>query len=271
MSAAAIARVGPQGRALPGGWRWVRLREICGPDRQIVAAQDPRVKALPYLSLEHIEAATGRILKAPGSTEEQARSTTFAFDRRHVLYGKLRPYLNKVALPPFAGRCTTELIPLLPGDQVDRAFLSWVLRRRETVEAAMRDRTGSRMPRASLEELLRLEVPLPPLPEQRRIVAVLDEHMGVIEKGRAAAHAQLEAARALPGAYLRQVFSSSEADQWPKRRLGEIAEIVSGITLGRRLGERLCRANQSQEFSPPRHWMISAWDSRVTLSRRLAT
>jgi type I restriction enzyme, S subunit len=78
-------------------------------------------------------------------------------------------------------------------------------------------------------------VPLPPVDEQRRIVAVLDNQMEAVERARADAEAQLEAAKALPAAYLRAVFSSSEAQQWQVKNLGDVGEIVSGVTLGRKL------------------------------------
>ena len=136
-------------RTLPKGWRWVRLGEVCEQDRTIIEAGSLQASRLPYLGLEHLETNTGRILRESGSAgDEDGKSTTFAFSIKQVLYGKLRPYLNKVALPNYAGRCTTELIPLLPGKWMTREFLAWVLRRPETVHAAMKDKTGSRMPRA---------------------------------------------------------------------------------------------------------------------------
>jgi hypothetical protein len=145
-------------RPLPAGWRWARLGEVCAQDRQIIEPGTHHAAGRPYLSLEHIESNTGRILRHPSQAlEDEGQSTTFAFDSRHVLYGKLRPYLNKVALPDFAGRCTTELIPLLPSVEMSREFLVWILRRQETVDMAMRGRTGSRMPRADMGDLLSLE------------------------------------------------------------------------------------------------------------------
>jgi type I restriction enzyme S subunit len=191
---------------LPQGWRWVKLGEVCSQDRTILAPEDAEAKKRDYLGLERIESQTGRILPLSFSTEEGI-STTFAYDSRHVLYGKLRPYLNKVALPTEAGRCTTELIPLLPTADIRREYLAWLLRREETTHAAMQEKTGSRMPRADMETLLRLEVPLPPLPEQRRIAGILKEQMAAVEKARAAAEAQLSEINALPAALLRQAFS----------------------------------------------------------------
>lgn len=68
------------------------------------------------------------------------------------------------------------------------------------------------------------------------------ELLRAIPKARAAAEAQFEAAKALPPAYLRAVFNSPEAKQWPKKLLGEVGEIVSGITLGRKLNDaQTCR------------------------------
>ena len=214
-------------RPLPQGWRWVRLGEVCEQDRRIVEPCSDVGAVLPYLSLEHVESNTGRILREPAErVQDEGKSTTFAFDSRHVLYGKLRPYLNKVALPDFAGRCTTEIIPLLPKNETDRHYLAWLLRRDETVNAAMRQRTGSRMPRVDMDDLLSLQIPLPPPEEQKRIAAILNEQMAAAERARAAAEARLEAAKALPAAYLRAVFSSPEAQQWPMRRLREVCEFL---------------------------------------------
>src|SRR2546423_139844 len=97
--------------SLPEGWKLLALADICMQDRRIVEPGSNAAETLPYLGLEDIESETGRIRWASldGRTE-QVKSSTFAFDERHILYGKLRPYLNKVALPTFAGRCTTELI-----------------------------------------------------------------------------------------------------------------------------------------------------------------
>ena len=161
---------------------------------------------LPYLSLEHIQSQTGTILLNPSNIPEGGgKSTTFFFDDRHVLYGKLRPYLNKVAMPDFAGRCTTELIPIVP-THVTRAYLVWILRRPESIAYAMQGRTGSRMPRANMREFMSMEIPLPPLEEQKRITAVLDERMAAVEKARRAAEEMIDAVDSLKNAILRELL-----------------------------------------------------------------
>jgi type I restriction enzyme S subunit len=179
---------------LPKRWSWVRLSDLCSQDRKIVEPGSELAKHLPYLSLEHIESNTGRILRQPSDlVKDEGQSTTFAFDHRHILYGKLRPYLNKVALPNFCGRCTTELIPFLPHPNVSRNYLGWLFRHPETVAFAMKEKTGSRMPRTKITALLSLQVALPDsLEEQERIADFLAHQMNSIERAKNACLEQLE-------------------------------------------------------------------------------
>lgn len=88
---------------------------------------------------------------------------------------------------------------------------------------------GVTHPHLSLEQVRLTEIPLPPLTEQKRIVAILNEQMEAVERARIATSAQLEAAKALPAAYLRAVFNSPEAQEWQRKRLGDIALVSGGI------------------------------------------
>ena len=125
----------------------VPLGEVCDMDRRGLRPDDPDVTRLPLLGVENVGPDTGVLNLDADSRVGAGKSTSFRFDARHVLYAKLRPYLNKVATPDFAGRCSTELVPLLPRPGVDRDFLACLLRRKETVAFVMSSVTGSRMPR----------------------------------------------------------------------------------------------------------------------------
>ncbi len=171
----------------------MKLSDLCSEDRTIIDPKSAQAQQLPYLSLEHIESNTGRLLRDRAELAlDEGQSTTFAFDPRHILYGKLRPYLNKVALPTFSGRCTTELIPLLPRPNVSRRYLGWLFRRPETVAFAMQGKTGSRMPRANLKELLTLPVPIPnDIETQEQLADEIDAEMMKIKKMKEALQEQL--------------------------------------------------------------------------------
>ncbi len=214
-------------KKLPTGWERARLGDVCVQDKTTVAPNDPVASTLKFIGLEHVESGSGRILPN-GDGGKPILSNAYKFDSRHVLYGKLRPYLNKVATPDFAGRCTTELVPLLPAESVDRDWLAWYLRRPETVDFAMRGKTGSRMPRANMREFMGMEIPLPPLAEQRRVVARLNARIAVAERAKAAAREILEAADALNAAIVRDLIGHQLADFGKWAKLGEVSEIVNG-------------------------------------------
>lgn len=84
------------------------------------------------------------------------------------------------------------------------------------------------------QKLLSLRINLPPtIEEQKRIAALLDEQMAAVAQARTAIETQLEAAQRLPNALLSAVFESEEAEDWEKRRLGEMAKTCSGTTPSR--------------------------------------
>jgi type I restriction enzyme, S subunit len=79
------------------------------------------------------------------------------------------------------------------------------------------------VPHLNVADVRNLLLPKPPsLPEQKRIVEILTDRLSTIEQARAATAAQLAAAKALPAAYLRQIFDSPEAQKWKRKKLGEL-------------------------------------------------
>ena len=200
----------------------VPLGELCKMDRQGLHPDHPIASGLPFVGVEHVESESGVFNFNNGSRIGSQRSTTFRFDDRHVLYAKLRPYLNKVATPGFAGRCSTELVPLLPKDGVDREFIAYLLRRKETVEYVMASVTGARMPRTDMKALMSLPVPLPPLDEQRRIVGLLNR-AAKIERLRVKAQDRLR--EFIPALFVKMFGDPIENPMgWEIRHFGELVE-----------------------------------------------
>lgn len=185
---------------MKAGWGIKPLGEVCTFDK----VQGIHT-GLPYVGLEDIESHTARFV---GSSEPQpVKSSTFRFTRAHVLYGRLRPYLNKVLAPDFEGHCSTEIFPLKPSPELSREYLLYWLLSDETCNRINATCTGARMPRAQMNEVLGFEFPLPPLPEQHRIVALLDEAFNGIATAKANAEKNLKNARALFDSHLHSVFT----------------------------------------------------------------
>lgn len=154
------------------GWPIVALGEVAHIDRTVVnpITLSPET---PYIGLEHIRKGGQRF--SFSSVEESAvTSTKHVFTQEHVLMGKLRPNLAKVILPQASGVCSTDILPLRVGDQLDKSFLRYHLLRPEVVDWVSVRAAGANLPRISPKALAEMPVPCPDLNEQRRIVAILD-------------------------------------------------------------------------------------------------
>ena len=148
------------------GWVEKKLSDVCKYDKNKNQSNN-----LPYIGLEHIESNSGRFIGSLDS--HQVKSSTFHFDSRHVLYGRLRPYLNKVLIPNFEGHCSTEIFPILVGNEIIREYLFYWLISDQTVKKIDATWTGARMPRANMNEVINFILPIPQVEEQKQIVKLL--------------------------------------------------------------------------------------------------
>jgi len=184
------------GMAAEGVWEYRPLGEIAPANSGKVKPRDFAEQEFHYLGLDALPSG-GWLEPAPNLVQgTEVRSTCIQFDDRHVLYSKLRPYLNKVVVPSREGVASTEFVPLVPDQSlITRKFLAWYLRSPEFVEYAVRNSTGARMPRIRMPALWEAEIPLPPLDEQRRIVARIEalfERMAEVRRLHAAAEEEVD-------------------------------------------------------------------------------
>ena len=205
-------------------WPTARLDSVAVLDRQSInpSNADPGTR---YVGLEHVD-GDGRIacIETVGSAELQ--SNKFRFTDRHVLFGKLRPYLRKIANPTFSGVCSTDIIPVLPSDRISRDFLYYFLRTPAMVELATHRCSGANLPRLSPKQLASFQIPLPPLAEQKRIAGILDAADALRAKRRESL-AQLDTL--LQSTFL-DMFGDPVTNPmgWQLRALGDLADNEDG-------------------------------------------
>ena len=199
-------------------WRTVELGEVAQIDRVSIRPEDIG-PGTTYLGLEDIQKG-GEIINKQVVENGELKSSKFYFGPCHLLYGKLRPYLAKIAAPDFQGICSTDIIPLLPGEEIDRQYLLHFLRQEKVVEYAASRSSGANLPRLSPKELAKLKVALPPLAEQKRIAAILDEAYAL----RVKRHEALDHLDTLLQSTFIDMFGDPVKAEWP-------IESVEGIAL----------------------------------------
>ncbi len=161
---------------VPSHWEVKRLK-YSAPVHN--AKLDNKPEDTIYVGLENIEPWTGELLLdyQPDSVD----STVVTFAPGDVLFGKLRPYLAKVARPGFEGTATSEVLVLRPSDQCSQGYLAYCLLSAPYVHWIDTLTYGARMPRVSPDEVACSFIPLPPLPEQLTIAKFLDRETARID------------------------------------------------------------------------------------------
>ena len=156
-------------------------------------------EALPCIELEHLEQQTGQIIGYANSNEQN--SVKSVFHKGDVLFGKLRPYLRKFALPEYDGVCSSEIWVLHPESNIDSTFLFYLIQS-ESFIAAANISSGTKMPRAEWSKVSNESFFIPELSEQKRIADLF----GLIDKRIVNASRSANEMQSLKQGLLHQLF-----------------------------------------------------------------
>jgi type I restriction enzyme M protein len=146
------------------------LGELVRVRKESVNPSGLGAKPVVCLGLEHVASRTGSVAKPEPVPAHTLKSMKVAFHAGDILYGKLRPYLAKVALADFSAIGTTEFVVLeVVDDAVEPDYLARVLRSAEFTEAATSLMVGANHPRIHPKDLLGIPIPVPPVKLQRAL------------------------------------------------------------------------------------------------------
>ncbi|MDR3367988.1 restriction endonuclease subunit S [Rhodoferax sp.] len=203
---------------LPSAWLWAQLGEITnyGATSKASAIQPETW----VLDMEDIEKSSGRLIQRFRFAERPAISDKNRFTKGDVLYGKLRPYLNKVMVADEDGVCTTEIIPFRCYGPYVPQYFKIVLSSPCFLDYVNVRSYGMKMPRLGTEDARAAPIPLPPLVEQSRIVARVEELMRLCDalevKDRLEATQHAKLVRALLGTLTDSSMPEELAENWQR-------------------------------------------------------
>lgn len=221
---------------LPKGWRWVKLGEVC----EIVSGTTPKSGTSAYWNGEIVwitPADLGRLCDRY-VVDSDRRISKAGFTSCNLTMAPIGSVVLSSRAP--IGHLGIAAVPLctnqgcktfVPGTEVDSEFLYRALKR--SVWELQQMGSGTTFAEVSKTQLGEFEIPLPPLPEQKRIAAILNEQVAAVERARKAAEERLAAVNRLPAAYLRAVFPAPDQpvpEGWRWVELGEAGKTVTGGT-----------------------------------------
>jgi len=229
-----VNSIGLLKKELPEGWLRIRLREVCqvNPPRPFVDRQDGAPTS--FVPMSAVDDRAGIIARPEVRPYAEIKKGYTCFADGDVLFAKITPCMENGkhaiarGLSDGLGFGSTEFHVVRPRTDVCSEWIHFFLRQPHVLKNATNHFTGAvgqrRVPDSYLSDL---ELPLPPLSEQKRITGILDEQMEAVEQARAAIQAQLEAAKALQAAYFRQAFPQPDVslpDGWRWMKLGEMCQ-----------------------------------------------
>lgn len=166
---------------LPPEWVWARLGDLVHLRRE----KEPpdRGSAFAFVGMDDVPPNSLRI-ESMGEFRAM-KSAGNKFYPNDILYGRLRPYLNKVVVTDFEGVASGEFIVMSAPHGLDPRYLQFFMHARRFVNSAAADTSGDR-PRINFDKIAEIEIPIAPFSEQRRIIARIDELFTEIADGQAA-------------------------------------------------------------------------------------
>jgi len=191
----------------PKGWEKIEMKKLCSFKKKSIKPEDIS-EGVNYVALDSIEKVTGNIITVYNVDKGEIKSNKFWFDNSYILYGKLRPYLNKVALPDFEGICSTDIIPIQPIDKkTNKLFITSMLRHNSFVAFADERSSGANLPRISPSEVEKYPTINPPITLQNQFA----ERVALIEEQKAIAQESLEKSEELFNSLLQKAFKGELA------------------------------------------------------------
>ncbi len=158
----------------------------------------------PHIGIDSIEKGTGALKGYRTVREDGVISGKYIFTPQHIIYSKIRPNLNKVALPDFEGLCSADAYPILPNhSNCNRVFLAIALRSKYFLEYILQFSSRTNLPKVNRKEITGFRMPLPPLKLQEQFAAFVEQ----TDKSKVAVQKSLDEAQHLFDCLMQEYFS----------------------------------------------------------------
>lgn len=160
------------------GYAMVELRQVVSERKGAIDPQSLGEQLIAYLGLENIRSRTGELINFSPRAANSIKSRSKIFRKGDILFGRLRPELNKVYLVDgehVEGICSNEFIVLVPiASRASARYIRHVIASPFVSQYVEKFRVGASLPRMAANDLLSIKVPLPPLSVQEKISQELE-------------------------------------------------------------------------------------------------
>ena len=156
-------------------WPIAKFKEFASIDANMTTDYETYAD-YPHIGIDSIEKDTGKLSGYRTVKEDNVISGKYIFTPHHIIYSKIRPNLNKVALPDFEGLCSADAYPILPNEEkCDRTYLAILMRSRYFLDYILGFSVRAGMPKVNRKQIEGFEAPLPPLDVQKEFASFVEQ------------------------------------------------------------------------------------------------
>lgn len=152
----------------PKGWDKKLLSDLVTIDAPLVEPMEKEFENLLHYGPDRISKDSGKLLPALTAKEDMLISKKFLCDDRHILYSKIRPYLNKVAMVQEKCLCSADVYPVEPKSQLTKHFLWHILRSKSFLDHAETFSNRANIPKINRNQFLQYECIVPTMEAQQK-------------------------------------------------------------------------------------------------------
>jgi len=159
----------------PFEWEIKNLLEVADIDTVMVNDYE-KYANYPHIGIDSIEKNTGKLFGYRTIAEDGVISGKYLFTDKHIIYSKIRPNLNKVAMPDFEGLCSADAYPILPKENIClRIYLGYVMRSEFFLDYILPFSRRANMPKVNKEQLSGFNLPVPPIELQNQFATFVKQ------------------------------------------------------------------------------------------------
>ncbi len=184
------------------GWPMATFDEIAVIDGNMTTDYQ-KYADYPHIGIDSIEKETGLLKGYRTVSEDGVISGKYIFTPHHIIYSKIRPNLNKVALPDFYGVCSADAYPILPIDEkCNRIFLAYDMRSTFFWDYILQFCNRTNLPKVNRKEVSGFRTPLPPLELQDEFADFVTQ----VDKAKVVVQKALDEAQTLFNSLMQEYF-----------------------------------------------------------------
>lgn len=157
----------------------------------------------PHIGIDSIEKETGKLIGYRTISEDGVVSGKYLFTPQHIIYSKIRPNLNKVALPDFDGLCSADAYPILVKKEIcNREYMGYTLRNKYFLDYILAFSSRTNLPKVNKKQVEGFKLPLPPMGLQNQFADFVHQ----VDKSKVAVQKALDETQILFDSLMQKYF-----------------------------------------------------------------